>query len=165
MTGLPNANEEAKGRPTRTRPKPVKRRLWAADVCQIDGCEIPPIARDLCSKHYQQARIDGTLPPKIRVALAGVACEVEACESKAVARHRCQRHALMARRYGLTTAQMVTLPTACEACGSTHRLHVDHNHGTGVYRGVLCSDCNTALGLLGDDVQRVISLLEYARSH
>lgn len=165
MAQFPNANEAAKARPSRTLPKPAKRRLWSAPVCQVDGCDVPPIARNLCSKHYQIARLAGELPPRVRVALAGVPCEVQACDAKAIAHHRCQKHASMARRYGLSTEQMVALPTFCEACGSTTRLHIDHNHGSGAYRGVLCSDCNTALGLLGDSVDRVIRLLKYARTH
>ncbi len=44
-------------------------------------------------------------------------------------------------------------------------LSVDHDHSTGKVRGLLCSKCNTALGLLDEDPTRVISLLKYIEKH
>lgn len=103
----------------------------------------------------------GSPPPKIRVKLTGTPCEVADCGRKAMAKMRCQSHAALHRRYGLTTEQMVGLSTACEACGSEERLHVDHCHASGAYRGVLCAACNTALGLLADDPARMLALIRY----
>jgi hypothetical protein len=40
-------------------------------------------------------------------------------------------------------------------------LHVDHDHTTGVVRGLLCSNCNKALGLLKDDSTTVRNALDY----
>lgn len=45
---------------------------------------------------------------------------------------------------------------ACKICGSTEskgngRFHVDHNHTTGVVRGILCQACNVTLGKMNDD--------------
>lgn len=165
LAQFPNANEAAKAAPTRQRPRPAKRRLWSAPTCVEDGCSAPPIARNLCGKHYQRAMASGNPPPTIRVPLAGVPCEVPGCESKAVAKMRCQRHASFARRYGLTTEQMAGLPTACEVCGATEKLHVDHCHERNVYRGVLCSSCNTALGLVREDPVRLRGLIRYIRRH
>jgi hypothetical protein len=39
--------------------------------------------------------------------------------------------------------------------------HVDHDHVTGEVRGVLCPNCNKALGMLKDDPMRVSALLTY----
>jgi len=53
--------------------------------------------------------------------------------------------------------------TSCEVCGSEHMLAMDHDHGTGIFRGILCSACNRALGALGDDatsLRRVLAYLE-----
>ena len=47
--------------------------------------------------------------------------------------------------------------------GSYKSLDVDHNHETGEIRGLLCSACNAALGLLKEDAQRIESLLAYLR--
>lgn len=44
------------------------------------------------------------------------------------------------------------------------RLSVDHDHKTGLVRGLLCSNCNTALGLLGEDVERMKKLMEYVET-
>ena len=43
----------------------------------------------------------------------------------------------------------------------TNNLYVDHNHETGKVRGLLCSNCNRALGLLGDNTHILQSMIEY----
>ena len=56
----------------------------------------------------------------------------------------------------------LTAPGKCEACGTTEgRLCIDHDHGTKKPRGLLCHNCNTALGLLKDDADRIAQLGRY----
>jgi hypothetical protein len=59
-------------------------------------------------------------------------------------------------------------PDACEVCGrvaTTRALHLDHDHRTGAFRGWLCNNCNTVLGLVADDVEILDKLIVYlARS-
>ena len=55
-------------------------------------------------------------------------------------------------------------PGECQnpACRSKdRRLCIDHNHDTEKPRGLLCHNCNTALGLLGDNTQVILGLSQY----
>lgn len=55
----------------------------------------------------------------------------------------------------------------CASCNKRQKqpLHVDHDHKTGMVRGLLCSGCNTALGHLQDSPVIIQSLLHYVLQH
>lgn len=44
-------------------------------------------------------------------------------------------------------------------------LAIDHDHKTGHIRGLLCNNCNRAIGLLGDDIETLLNAVEYLRSN
>ena len=152
-----------------TEDKPfVKRRLWATEQCIEDGCTAPPVARNVCTKHYQLHKKQGTLPPKVR--RAGVRqdlvlddCQVSTCVAVATCRGYCRRHYSRSRRYGMTAEELASADaqTSCESCGAPST-HVDHCHDTNEVRGMLCQSCNTSFGLLGEDPLRIAQLLTYA---
>ena len=52
-----------------------------------------------------------------------------------------------------------------ERCGPGDRLHIDHDHVTGKVRALLCSRCNTMIGLAGDDPARLTAAAAYIRRH
>lgn len=74
---------------------------------------------------------------------------------------------LLKRKYRLTPEERAAMIEerrgCCEICGMYQgdRLEVDHNHTTGKVRGMLCHNCNSGLGMFGDDVE----LLSNARSY
>lgn len=68
------------------------------------------------------------------------------------------------RKYGLTQEEIELLSLeqghVCAICLDTWEV-VDHDHKTGEVRALLCSACNTALGLFGDDIDRILSAAAY----
>ena len=79
-----------------------------------------------------------------------------------------------AKKYGLTVEQLsqfLAAHTVCESCGTaftltgTSKAHIDHDHRTGMLRGLLCQSCNLALGHLHDSPELIARLLEYAERH
>ncbi|WP_431952171.1 endonuclease VII domain-containing protein [Actinacidiphila sp. bgisy167] len=64
------------------------------------------------------------------------------------------RAAYFTRKYGITTAELDTMIGEqfgiCCICLDAPAEHVDHDHGTGRVRGVLCFSCNAALGQFKD---------------
>ncbi len=46
-------------------------------------------------------------------------------------------------------------PKACEICGRKGKLARDHCHKRKRHRGMLCHACNTAIGLMKDDIMRL----------
>jgi len=76
------------------------------------------------------------------------------------------------KRRGVPRTTMQTILDAqdgkCASCGRDldgRKKHFDHNHETEELRGVLCGQCNMALGLLGDDPSRIKQLLSYRESY
>lgn len=70
------------------------------------------------------------------------------------------------RKNGISIEEYRAAQTAgCELCGGQNPdgtdLALDHNHETDEFRGWLCRPCNAAIGLLGDDPERVIAAAAY----
>ena len=57
------------------------------------------------------------------------------------------------------------LGTPCDCCGRTdEKLNWDHCHSCQRHRGWLCSNCNTGIGKLGDNLKGVQQALDYLES-
>ena len=52
----------------------------------------------------------------------------------------------------------------CDCCWKkTDKLHLDHCHKTGEFRGWICRSCNLGIGNCGDDVLGMVQCLSYVR--
>lgn len=79
------------------------------------------------------------------------------------------------KMYGITydeyEAKRKEVSFCCEVCGkheedhSRGKLFVDHNHETGKYRGLLCTQCNSALGMVYDNIEILQSMIGYLQKH
>ena len=69
-------------------------------------------------------------------------------------------------------AQMESQGNCCAICGlpgdqdqMSKSMPIDHNHETGEYRDIICSHCNTALGLVKDNIETLKKMIAYLRKH
>ena len=72
-------------------------------------------------------------------------------------------------RYGLELGQEEMLYLAqCGKCSICEKddapLVVDHDHRTKTFRGLLCRQCNSALGVFGDSVEGLQRAIDYLES-
>jgi len=73
-------------------------------------------------------------------------------------------------KYGITQEEfdkmVKDINNICQICGlDMKRPCLDHDHATLQIRGILCSKCNMAIGLLGDDYKIVESAANYLKNH
>lgn len=80
------------------------------------------------------------------------------------------RNQMLIRKYGISLDQwqgLFNTQDGCCAICSKHQselkqtLNVDHSHKTGIIRGLLCSKCNAAIGLLQDSSRIAKKAMEY----
>jgi len=141
--------------------------------CSIDGCDRPAHGRGLCGKHYQKARAYDRLPNDLREVRE--TCLLPGCNAPHEANGLCNAHYKTQRRYNLTPEQTEKLIVGiCDLCGakrdeSKRSFHVDHDHNCcpgpnscgKCVRGILCSTCNTGLGMFKDDPELLHAAIRY----
>lgn len=86
-----------------------------------------------------------------------------------------RRAYLMKTTYGITVTEFEEMLAAqggvCAICGGLPpgvdgkcgQWNLDHCHETGRNRGILCSPCNTGIGMLGDSIERLEAAIRYLR--
>jgi hypothetical protein len=58
----------------------------------------------------------------------------------------------------------------CEICeripaADERGLHIDHDHATGAFRGLICNNCNGGIGRFQDNPEFLRSAASYLESH
>lgn len=79
------------------------------------------------------------------------------------------KNANLRRMYGIDLDDYTRLLSSqgggCASCGGVEMLCVDHDHDTGVIRGILCHWCNVSAGLLQESSARARQLAAYMERH
>lgn len=82
--------------------------------------------------------------------------------------HGSSRHYHLKQRFGIGEAEVGAMIDeqggVCKACGDRPATQVDHNHETGEARGILCLQCNAALGALKEDPRNIWAAVDYLES-
>ena len=87
----------------------------------------------------------------------------------------CKRNKMLMFYYNITTEEynemLKTQNYKCSICSITidksgpNGLCVDHDHTTGKIRELLCSHCNTSLGMMKEDVGLLEKMILYIKKH
>jgi len=98
---------------------------------------------------------------KVNTIQNGVESSYRYCEYHYPIMKRNSRYSL--NKYEL---EIILQKTNCDLCNRPfNRLKkepkIDHCHETNLVRGVLCSSCNTGLGLLGDNISSLTKAIDY----
>lgn len=134
-----------------------------------------PNAYTVCSKCGQKKRLkdfssERLVPDDLGLTLRAV----QVCWACSKARNKESMYFCQAkRRYGLKKEDYWELYqkqkgvcAICEgACRKNKRLSVDHDHGSGRVRGLLCASCNRGLGMFLDNPLRLRKAAEYLESY
>lgn len=98
--------------------------------------------------------------------------EVDASTARYAAESKVKRRRYWLKRlYNLTEEQYDDMHRqqngCCAICGcvSEKTLHVDHDHGSGQVRSLLCSKCNGLIGYADESVERLKQAIEYLERH
>ena len=137
----------------------------ARGLCSYIDCDRPHAAHGLCDLHYRRQRAS-----MLKVERLCARCEQAMPKGrKSYCSDECARAAKRAihirNRYGVTEewyeATLAKQGGGCAICGvveSAHgkpRLSIDHDHATGVARGLLCQQCNVGLANFDEDARRL----------
>lgn len=142
-----------------------------------DECKSKPAAKK-ARKYATAAEREAFLLSRATCSVLGCDAHIAAETPKAVA-HRlalCNRHSIDMTHKAMTLDAYLELMsiTECQSCGSAGPLVTDHDHSCrrghnnrnrmcpDCIRGRICSPCNTSLGSLGEDPERIRKLARYA---
>jgi hypothetical protein len=81
-----------------------------------------------------------------------------------------RKSATLRARYGITLQQYLDYYKRqggkCAICSKFQEmLHIDHNHTTGSFRGLLCGFCNRGLGMFYERKEFLEQAIQYLKTH
>jgi len=116
-------------------------------------------------KQYEACRRWDLANPDRKRALVRKHQEKNKVRYAALAREKRKQPDYLLPKYGITRFEYDTMRAqqagACAICGKEGKLCIDHCHESKKVRGLLCRNCNSALGLLNEDFSTAIRAANY----
>ena len=143
-----------------TKHAPGQKGKWKGKTCGWEDCDLPVKCRGYCSKHYLKVRwASGHRPPSVN-------------PTDIRDRHLKHRYGISLKHYNELLAKQGGVCAICRQPPSAsntrshwgNKLCVDHCHDSEKVRGLLCNDCNLAVGY-GKTPEILIAAAEYLQSH
>jgi Recombination endonuclease VII len=110
--------------------------------------------------------------PRNRATQTGYATYCKPCHNRISRDNREKHHGSnrqyqLRRRYNIDSVSVEWLilqqSGLCAICKAGAAAHIDHDHNTQQLRGILCFNCNRALGKFSDDADLLRSALSYLK--
>jgi Recombination endonuclease VII. len=140
---------------------------YCTRTCQYDDPELRQLLSHVKTKHKLSNVHEATL-----TATCEVCGPIVQIRRRGKTGFRCwlgEKAWSWAKEYGITVEDVMAFlhlqSGCCAICQRqfTEPFRVDHDHNTGVVRGLLCNNCNLGLGLLGDTTDAIEKALNYLR--
>jgi hypothetical protein len=161
--------------------------------CSITGCDADFYAKEMCKRHYYRKSrlgkaeyVGGSVTVHDRYNDEGLrlcsscrnflelASFYRNSQMKDGLKSECKR-CLRIRRHGGSDRDALAESQGglCAICLKGKATQLDHDHRCcpgrqacpGCVRGVLCMECNTGMGKLGDTLESIQRVVDYLRSH
>lgn len=164
------------------KPLRIYTRFKNQETCSVPDCGRPYKAQGLCKTHCDHMKKYGEVRAIRTFNVMAPMCGIADCNQPALAKLRCDKHLQFGynlSRFGISLEDFVRLMEkqggGCAICCGVNAngkaLSVDHDHGCcpgdrscgRCVRGLLCSACNFAIGMMRDDPARLRAAADYIR--
>lgn len=147
------------------------RAYYAAHPDKVKAAQAKWRAANLTSQQAKDRLYKASNPSKVKTYYTTNTAKLKTYQAAyVVANPEKVKAGYLQRKYGITLEQynilLVKQNSNCAICGInqanlSRALAVDHCHTTGKIRGLLCSNCNTGLGLFDDNVGNLTAAIQY----
>jgi hypothetical protein len=140
-------------------------------TCIANDCDRKASAKSLCPKHYYRNKTYGD-PDIVRFPWReDRSCLIPDCKREHEAKGYCKNHYMILYKFDISPEEynnkFVEQNGLCdicnEKCSQKEMLSLDHDHESGIVRGLLCSACNMALGGFKDSIEMLESAIKYLK--
>jgi hypothetical protein len=136
--------------------------------CNSTECKRSAKSKGLCDMHYRRLKTTGKTELSVKIKRR---CKIENCEKPHAAKDLCRIHYEMIRQKMIIDERAKSIINSnkglCDICRSDipgfgrKNLSVDHDHSTGLVRGMLCQKCNIGLGNFNDSPELLKRAIKY----